>query len=97
MSFLISNLKKRYDVLVLDSPPILPTSDALILGPYTDGVVFVVKSGHMDRAMIKRALDQLHTAKANVLGVVLGQVDLKREGYYKYYDKYYSTYYGEKK
>jgi len=97
MSFLISNLKKRFDVLVIDSPPILPTSDALLLGPYTDGVVFVVKSGHINRGMIKRALDQLHTAKANVLGVVLGQVDLKREGYYKYYNKYYSKYYGEKK
>jgi len=97
MSFLISNLKKRFDVLVIDSPPILPTSDVLLLGPYTDGVVFVVKSGHINRGMIKRALDQLHTAKANVLGVVLGQVDLKREGYYKYYDKYYSKYYGEKK
>lgn len=97
MSFLISNLKKRFDVLVIDSPPILSTSDALLLGPYTDGVVLVVKAGYMDRGMIKRALDQLHTAKANLLGVVLSQVDLKREGYYKYYHKYYSTYYGEKK
>jgi len=97
MSFLISNLKKRFDVLVIDSPPILPTSDALLLGPYTDGVVFVVKSGHINRGMIKRALDQLHTAKANVLGVVLGQVDIKKEGYYKHYGKYYSKYYGEKK
>jgi len=96
MSFLISNLKKRYDVLVIDSPPILPASDALLLSPYVDGVVFVIKSGHINRGLIKRALDQFHTAKANVIGVVLSQVNLKREGYYKYYHKHYSTYYGEK-
>jgi len=36
-------------------------------------------------------------AKANLIGIALGQVDIKREGYYKHYHKYYSSYYGEKK
>ncbi len=97
MSFLISNLKKRYNVLVIDSPPILPASDALLLGPYVDGVVVTVKAGFMDRRMVKKAVEQIHMAKANLLGVVLNQVDIKREGYYKYYNKYFSKYYGEKK
>ena len=97
MSFLISNLKKRFDVLVIDTPPILPASDSLLLAPQADGVVLMVKAGKMNREMVKKTIEQLHMGKANLLGLVLAQVDVKREGYYKYYHKYYSTYYGEKK
>ncbi|MFH1479988.1 MAG: polysaccharide biosynthesis tyrosine autokinase [Pseudomonadota bacterium] len=95
MSFLLSILKKRFDVLVIDSPPILPASDALLLAPLVDGVVFMVKAGLVNREMVNKAVEQLRLAKANILGVVLNQVDIKREGYYKYYHKYYSKYYGE--
>ena len=97
MSFLISNLKKRFDVLVLDSPPILPASDTLLLAPQVDGVVLMVKAGKINREMVKKAIEQLRMAKANLLGLALSHVDVKREGYYKYYHKYYSKYYGEKK
>ncbi|MFO8165957.1 MAG: DUF4388 domain-containing protein [Thermodesulfobacteriota bacterium] len=97
MDFLISILKKRFDILIIDTPPILPTSDALLLSSHVDGVVVVVRSGYMNRKMVKKALGQIHMAKANLLGVVLSQVDLKRESYYKYYHKYYASYYGEKK
>lgn len=95
MSFLISNLKKRFDLLVIDSPPILPISDALILAPYTDGVVLIIKAGLMNRNMVKKSVEQLHLAQANLIGVVLNQVDMKKDGYYKYYHKYYSKYYGD--
>ncbi len=97
MSFLISNLKKRFDVLIIDSSPVLPASDALLLAPQADGVVLIAKTGKMNREMVKKTIEQLHMGKANLLGLVLSQVDVKREGYYKYYHKYYSTYYGEKK
>ena len=93
MSFLISNLKKRFDVLVIDSPPVLPASDALLLAPEIDGVVLVIKSGLVNREMVKKTVEQLKLAHANLLGVVLSQVDMKRESYYKYY----SGYYGENK
>ena len=94
MSFLLSNLKKRFDTLIIDSPPILPASDATLLAPQTDGVVLVVKSGMMNREMVKKAVEQLRLSQANLLGVVLNAVDTKREGYYRYYHKYYSKYYG---
>jgi Mrp family chromosome partitioning ATPase len=84
-----------FDVLVIDSPPILPASDALILAPNTDGVLLVIKAGELNRDMVGRAIEQLRNTKANLLGVVLNYVDTKREGYYKYYYKYYSKYYGE--
>ncbi|MBW2646379.1 MAG: hypothetical protein JRE23_09420 [Deltaproteobacteria bacterium] len=94
MYFLLSNLKKRFNTLIIDSPPILPASDALLLGPQADGVILVVKSGVMNREMVKKAVEQLRVSHANLLGVVLNAVDTKREGYYKYYHKYYSQYYG---
>lgn len=94
MSFLITYLKKRFDVLVIDTPPILPASDALLLVPHSDGVLLMVKAGLMNREIVKRAVERLELAQANLLGVVLNQVDIRREGYYKYYHKYYPKYYG---
>lgn len=93
--FLLSILKKLYDIIIIDTPPVLPASDALILTPYTDGVVFVAKSGFLNREMVKKAIDNLKHSNANIIGVVLNQVDITREGYYNYYYKYYSKYYGE--
>lgn len=95
MSFLLSNLKKRFDFLVIDSPPILPASDALVLAPHTDGVVMMIKAGLMNRKLIRKAVEQLDLAQANLIGVVLNEVDTKKDGYYKYYYKYYSKYYGD--
>jgi len=95
MSFLLSYLSRRFDRLVLDTPPILPTSDPLLLAPRTDGLLLMVKAGQVNRELVRKAIDQIRTTKANLVGVVLNQVDVKREGYYKYYHKYYSKYYGE--
>ena len=94
MAFLLPNLEKRFDILIIDSPPILPASDATLLAPQADGVILVVKSGMMNREMVRKAVEHLRLSKANLLGVVLNAVDTKREGYYKYYHKYYSKYYG---
>ena len=88
MSFLLSYLNRRFDVLVIDSPPILLASDALLLAPQADGVVLIVKAGQMKRELIKKSADQLQTARANLIGVVLNQVD-KEDSYYKYYSDYY--------
>ncbi|MFC1867605.1 DUF4388 domain-containing protein [Thermodesulfobacteriota bacterium] len=95
LSFLMSNLTKRFDILIIDSPPILPASDALLLAPHADGVVLMARAGLINRDMVKRTADQLRKVNANLLGVVLNQVDIRREGYYKNYYNYYSKYYGE--
>ena len=96
MSFLIGHLKRRYDVLIIDTPPILPVSDALLLAPQVDGVLMVIKAGLLNRELVKNTVEQINRTKANLVGVVLNQVDVKREGYYKYYHKYYASYYGDK-
>jgi len=95
MSFLLSFLKKKFDMLVIDTPPILPASDALLLAPQTDGVIIMIRPGLMNRKLVQKAVEQIQLTQANLLGVVLNQVDTKRDGYYKYYYKHYSKYYGE--
>jgi Mrp family chromosome partitioning ATPase len=96
MAFLLKHLQKMFDVIIIDSPPILPASDALLISPHTDGVLLVVKEGLLNREIVKKAVEQLHLAQANILGVVLNDVDVKKQGYSSYYHKYYSEYYGEK-
>ncbi len=96
MSFLIANLEKRYDVLIFDTPPVLPASDALLLAPNTDGVLLIIKAGEVNRELILKAVEQFRLSQSKILGVVLNQVDAKPGSYYyKYYQKYYSSYYGE--
>jgi len=93
MAFLMTYLTKKYDMVIADSPPLLPTTDAIILSPQVDGVLFVCRSGLMNRKMVIKSLKQLETAKANVLGIVLNRVNVEKEVYYKYYHKYYTQYY----
>ena len=93
-TFLFDRLRRGFDRILIDSPPILPASDALLLAPRTDGVVLVVKAGMLNREPIRAVVEQLRTTQARLIGVVLNQVDHKKEGYYKYYHKYYQGYYG---
>ena len=93
--FLMGVLKQRYDFVVVDTPPVLPASDALLMAPRTDGVILVVRSGHTNKKIIKEVTDKFRTAKLPILGVLLNRVDVKKGGYYyKYYQKYYAAYYG---
>jgi len=95
MSFLISYLKKKFDILIFDSSPVMPTSDALVLATQMDGVLLINRSGMINRKMVIRTIEQLQNAQTNVMGIVLNRVDVRKEGYYKYYHKYYSKYYGD--
>jgi capsular exopolysaccharide synthesis family protein len=94
MAYLMEYLKTRFDFIIIDTPPVTPASDALIMAPLVDGTLFVIKSGHTDRKIIQSAVDQFTALKQPIIGIVLNQVDMKKEGYYRYYNKYYSSYYG---
>jgi len=95
MAYLVDYLKTRFDFLIIDSPPVTPASDALIMAPLVDGTLFVVKSGHTDRKIIQNAVDQFEAVNQPILGAVISQVDMKKEGYYRYYNKYYASYHGQ--
>jgi succinoglycan biosynthesis transport protein ExoP len=88
MRSFLALLKERYDLVVLDTPPVLATADAGILGSLTDGVLLVVRAGETDRSAAQRATAQLASSGARVLGVVLndpkGQVSQYGDYYYPY-------------
>lgn len=92
---LMELLKKRFDFIILDTPPVMPATDAMLMAPRTDGTILVVKSSHAERKIVKGVVDRFKSANLPLLGVILNVVDLKREGYYKYHEKYCSSYYGE--
>jgi len=81
--FLIEVLKQRYDFIVVDTPPVLPASDALLMAPRTDGTILVVRSGHTNKKIIKEVVDRFRTAKLPILGTLLNRVDVKKGGYYQ--------------
>jgi capsular exopolysaccharide synthesis family protein len=94
-AFLLAFLKKKYDFIIIDSPPVMPATDALLIAPRTDGTILVVHSGRTEKKIVKDVIVRFETAKLPILGVLLNRVDINREGYYKYYKKYYSSYYGK--
>jgi len=95
-AFLMELLKKKFDFVILDTPPVMPATDALLMAPRTDGTILVVKSGNTERKVVMNVVESFKNAKLPILGVLLNLVDLKKEGYYRYYKKYYSSYYGDK-
>ena len=95
MEFLMQYLKKNFDFIVIDTPPVMPATDAVIMAPRVDGTLLVMKSGNTERKIIKDVLDQYKSANLPIIGAILNQVDMKKEGYYRYYHKYYSSYHGK--
>jgi capsular exopolysaccharide synthesis family protein len=89
-SDLIQSCKDTYDVVIVDSPPILSVADALVISRSADGVVFVVDAKKTNRAHAKKATLALQQVNARILGVVLNRLERKStEGYYYY--NYYSS------
>ena len=90
MKELIQELRKRYDYVIIDTPPVLLISDALALATVTDGTVLVCRHNVSYISDISRALNALEFAKANVLGVVVNDYKAPATGkFYGGYKKYY--------
>jgi capsular exopolysaccharide synthesis family protein len=87
MQQLIADWRKEYDHIIVDTPPILPFADALVLSARADGVILVTRSGVSRRKALSRAMDVLSRSNANVLGFVLNAVQ-RPEYYYEYPDAY---------
>jgi succinoglycan biosynthesis transport protein ExoP len=87
----LAALKDRYDFILIDSPPVMPVSDAVILSRMVDGVVLVVRSKETQKPIVKAAVSQLGNGHGKILGVVLNGVDIRSAEYKDYYrDSYYS-------
>ena len=89
----IAELRNKYKFVVIDSPPIMAATDAVILSVQADGVVLVVRSGEMPKEAFTRTRDLLNSVKCRMLGVVLNAVDSGAPDYYYSY-RYYPYSYG---
>ncbi|MBQ8291022.1 MAG: CpsD/CapB family tyrosine-protein kinase [Clostridia bacterium] len=89
MRKLLQQLKKEYDYVIIDTPPVPALSDALALASQVDGTVVVCRHRHTNVGEIAKTLNTLNYAKANVLGVVVN--DYKVESFNKFnkYNEYY--------
>jgi capsular exopolysaccharide synthesis family protein len=94
----IVELRHRFKFIVIDSPPVMAATDAVILSALTDGVLLVVRSGETPKEAFTRTRDLLAAVKCRLLGVVLNAVDSSAPDYYysyRYYPYAYGYGYGE--
>jgi capsular exopolysaccharide synthesis family protein len=95
---LIGELAEEADVVLLDSPPVLPVADAPALAQAVDGVVLVVDAGKTRRDAAQQAVENLRRVGANVIGAVLNNVPTRgRGGYGNYYYERYGEEHGKKR
>lgn len=92
MKLILKRLSDEYDIVLLDTPPVLTVTDAAALAPAMDGVVVVVKPGVTRFADLEQTLEQLQRVGGRVLGLVLNEVNPKSRRYGYYYSRYYSYY-----
>lgn len=86
---LFNKLKEQYEKIIIDLPPVLSAADALIISKYTDGLVLVVRAGGTLKHSLKIALENIKTSSANLLGLVINDINEKSSNYYYYYYYYY--------
>jgi capsular exopolysaccharide synthesis family protein len=90
MSDLIYNAKRKYDLVFLDSPPILGVSDGSVLASEVDMVVMVVEYRRFPRTMLQRVKQAIENVGGHLIGVVLNKVETKHDQGYQYYTNYYN-------
>lgn len=84
MRDLLKQLQDRYDIVLLDSPPLLPVTDAAVLSVLADGVLIVVRANRTRREHLAQAVEALHAVDARILGVVLNMLPSQRSRGYGY-------------
>ncbi len=88
---LLLGLEQKYDRIILDSPPCLPVSDALLLSRMVDGMVFVTRADATLRRQIKSVARQFDQGKVRLIGVVINSFDTRK--HHKKHDGYEGYYY----
>ena len=86
---LVSDLRREYDYVIIDSPPLLPVTDGALLSRITDGALLVVRADRTTTDQLTQAVDNLRKADAPLLGVVTVANKALRRGASSYYDSYY--------
>jgi capsular exopolysaccharide synthesis family protein len=89
MAEVMAQLRELYEYIVIDSAPVLPVSDSMVLSKLTDGVVLVANGSATPRQQVKNACARLEYARAKILGVVLNKVKIHSPDYHYYYHQDY--------
>jgi capsular exopolysaccharide synthesis family protein len=87
MQGVIDKAEQEADIVLVDVPPIIPVTDAVLLSKSVDGVLLVIASHETEREMLVKAKEQLDLAEANILGTVLNKYPADKKG--KHYNQYY--------
>jgi polysaccharide biosynthesis transport protein len=98
MKDILAELREQYDHIVVDTPPTLSVTDAVVMSTRADAVVLVIRSGQTTKQALRRSREILMQVNARVAGVLLNAVDLSSPDYYYYYEyqgKYGHRYYQE--
>ncbi len=88
----LTALRKQFDFIILDLPPVGVVADAIVLSAEVTGYVFVVRSGESQAPAVKENIERMQQMNCNVLGTVLNGYDLKSGEYYRKRDSRYSYY-----
>ena len=91
----VTSLKEHFDLILIDSPPVMAVTDAVIAAHAANGVVFVVGSEMTSRQAARAAVEHLEQGRVHFVGAILNRVDLERNSYYysNYYRHEYGSYY----
>jgi succinoglycan biosynthesis transport protein ExoP len=90
MRDLLEEVSEVFDIVLLDSPPVLAVIDAVVISSIVEGTMLVIQGGKTRRKPFLAAVDELRRAKANIIGVVVNGLDLSQNGvYYSSHYKYY--------
>lgn len=92
MTHILGELRERFDRVVIDAPPLMAVTDAAVLAPHVDGVLLVAQPGQTKVPALQQTVKQLRHVGANIVGVVLNNVQLSDARYGYYYDGYYYAY-----
>lgn len=95
MRDLLADWRKHYDLIVIDSPPVMAVADSITLAGLSDALVFMVRWGSTPRTLVANAVRQLRNCHVQITGCVLSRVDLEKQFAYGYGD--YGYYYGKYK
>jgi polysaccharide biosynthesis transport protein len=96
MKEFIQNVRRRYDFVFFDSPPIMGVSDASVLASMVDMTLLVIQYRKYPQAMTIRAKQMVDKVGGFLLGVVLNNINISQDSYYYYYSGYYYDYYSKR-
>ncbi|MGR3301222.1 MAG: tyrosine-protein kinase family protein, partial [Candidatus Scalindua sp.] len=87
-----NTVRKRFDMVIFDTPPSMTVTDAIVLSTIMDGVILTIKSGTTVKDTIKRCISQITSDKGEMLGAIVNEVDISKGGYYYHYYAHYYKY-----